>query len=404
MLVWSLAGLGLAALAVADRDRARRGAAGLVLVALGTLSLLIGAGTLDPGRLARIAMTAAVPPWFLEVSLSLVGLGLLIAIAGTRSWLVGAGALAVAFSLRLLLAGTSIARTGIALLLLAVTVGGLTLAAWAVRERLRRPATLQEEPRSPGRPFQVTVALGLIALISPWYWLTGAAAAAAFLVVLGLSLRRSQRVMAVSSALLVPAGLVVLAAVGAAPVARAGPAAGSVGAGHALLVAGLLLVPSAVGMAAWPCHRVGLAVGLAPAALALMDRIAVETVPLGLAWWLPAVFPVALVGVFRGLLASQGVAAAGSLGWLGLWIGTPASLLGALLLAATALAAPHTSHTRNGAQWAGSRILWASGGAGGVLVLWGGLTAQVAYSALLALLAAAALLQPRSVAASTGTA
>lgn len=404
MLVWSLAALGLAVLTAADPDRARRGAAGLVLVALGTLSLLIGAGTLDPGRLARIAMTAAVPPWFLEVSLSLGALGLLIATAATRSWLVGATALLVAFSLRLLVAGTSVARTGIALLLLAIAVGGLTLAARGVRARLRTPDPLQPDPHSPGWSFRATIAFGLLALIAPGSWLTAAAAAAAYLTATGLPVGRSQRVMAVMSALLVLGGLVVLVAVGQAPADRDGPAAGTVGAGHALVVAGLLLVPSAWALGAWPCHRLAPGVALAPAALALAGRFALETVPLGLAWWLPAVFPMALAGVLRGLLVWQAVAAAGSLAWLGLWIGTPASFLGALLLAATALAATLTARSRTWARWSGSRILWACGGAGGVLVLWGGLTAQVVYSALLALLVTAALLQPRGVAASPGTA
>lgn len=404
MLVWSLAALGLAVLTVADRDRAGRGAAGLVLVALGTLSLLIGAGTLDPGRLARVAMTAAVPPWFLEVSLALVGLGLLVSTAATRAGLVGAAALAVAFSLRLLVAGTSVPRIGTSLLLLAFAVGGLTLAARGVWGRLRTPDPLPPDPGSPGWPFRATIGFGLLALISPWSWLTAAAAAAAYLTATGLPLRRSRRALAVMSALLVLGGLVVLVAVGSAPADPAGPAAGSVGAGHALVVAGLLLVPSAAALGAWPCHRLAPGVALAPAALALVGRLALETVPLGLAWWLPAVFPVAIVGVLRGLLASQAVAAAGSLACLGLWIGTPASFLGALLLAATALSATVTAHTRTGARWAASRIFWASGGAGGVLVLWGGLTAQVVYSTLLALLAAAALLQPRSVAASPGPA
>jgi hypothetical protein len=310
----------------------------------------------------------------------------------------------VAVSLRPLIAGASIARAGVALLLLAVAVGSLALLAGSLRGRLWTGGPLGEA-RPAGRPRGFTLAAGVLALFSPWPWLTAAAAAAAFLTTLGLRQERPQRAMAVISAVLVLGGLVVLVAAGSGPVGPGAPATGSIGARHALVLAGLLLVPSAVALGAWPWHRLWPGAALAPAALALIGRFALETAPLGLAWWLPAVFPVAIVGVLRGLLASQAVAAAGSLAWLGLWIGTRVSLAGAVLLAAAALGATLASPAgERGVRWAGARLLWACGGAGGVLVLWGGLTAQVVYSVLLALLAAAALLQPRAVAASMGTA
>ena len=405
MLVGSLAALALAVLAATDRIRMRLGAAGLVLVALGALSLLVGAGTLDAERLSRVAMTAAVPPWFLETSLSFVGLGLLIAAAGTRSWLGAAAAVAVGVSLGPLLGGISLPRVGGVLLLLGAGIGGMALVAGGLRGRLSRAGTPlpRQEPATINLAAWAAFAAGLIAVASPWAWLTLGASVVAFTSVLGLPLRRPQRIVAGLSGLLVLGSLVALAAVAAPPADPGAPGAGYLGATRSLVIGGLLLLPSAVGLGIWPCPPLTPGWVLAPAAFALAGRFAPETVPLGLAWWLPAVFPVAIVGMVRGLLQGQGAAALGSIAWLGLWIGTPESRLGAGILVAISVVVPLAARVR-AAEWSSlvSRILWAGGGMGAVLVLWGGLTVEVVYSVLLAMLAAATLLSTRGVAAPEG--
>jgi hypothetical protein len=166
------------------------------------------------------------------------------------------------------------------------------------------------------------------------------------------------------------------------------------------VVAGLLLLPSAVALAVWPWHRLAPGLVLAPAALALVGRYAADSVPLGLAWWLPAVFPVALAGVGYALHRGHGAGVLGSASWVGLWIGTPGSRLGAALLAGAAMllavtpAAPVSRWQR-----AAGRIPMVAGGAGLVLVLHGGLSVQVVYTTLLALITAIGLMLPRDVAA-----
>ncbi|HEX9166104.1 MAG TPA: hypothetical protein VF862_09345, partial [Gemmatimonadales bacterium] len=197
--------------------------------------------------------------------------------------------------------------------------------------------------------------------------------------------------------------LVVLAAVATPPAGPGAPGTGYLGVTQSLAIGGLLLLPSAVALGVWPCPPLTPGWVLAPAAFALAGRFAPETVPLGFAWWLPAVFPVAIVGVALGLLQGRVAVALGSTAWLGLWIGTPESRLGAGILVVIATVAPLAGRVR-AVEWSGlvSRILWAGGGIGAVLVLWGGLTVEVVYSVLLAILAAATLLHPRGVAAPEG--
>jgi hypothetical protein len=403
LLIGLLTALAVALAVMADDRRAGRGAAGLVLAALAALSLLAGAGTLEPARLARIGMTAAVSPWFLEASLSLLVAGLLVAVEGSRSLLVGLVGAGVAGTLFPVLRAISLPRFGGLAFLFLVCLYGLALAARAVRQRLG-PVPSGEVP--PGaaaaaapRPATPAFLAGTVALLSPWAWLMFGASAAAFGGALALPLRRAQRLLVGLSGLMV---LGAGAAVAMGPRTVPDPAATSanlLSVSRSIVIAGLILLPSSVALAAWPWHRLAPGLVLAPAALALVGRYAAAAAPMGLIWWLPAVLPVALAGVFYALLRGVPIVVLMSFSWAGLWIGTPESRLGAAVLAGAGLSlALLPVSPKEGWRRVVARIFWVAGGVGMVLVLWGGLTVQVVYTAMLAILTAVGLLAPRGVA------
>ena len=404
MLIGLLVVLAVAVAATAEDARAGRGAAGLVIAALAALSLLTGAGSLDPARLARIGMTAAVRPWFLETCLALLGVGLVVALAGSRSWLAGLAGAGVAVSLLPVLRTISWPRAVVLLIPLGLCLYGLAFVAAAARRRLHLSAAVDAlppaAPSGTAPPANLAFLAAVAALLSPWAWLTFGASIVAFGSALALPLHRPQRLLVATSGLLVLAATVAMATGTGSPADPAAPSVGLLSASRSVVVAGLLLLPSAVALAAWPWHRLAPGLVLAPVALALVGRYAAEAAPLGLAWWLPAVFPLALAGVLYSLLRGHHAGILTGSSWVGLWIGTPVSVPGAALLAGAAIllaALPQGA----GREWTrvASRVLWAAGGAGLLLVLWGGLTVQVVYTALLALVTTVGLMVPRDVAA-----
>jgi hypothetical protein len=395
VLAWSLAGLAAVLVAATDRDRIARGAAGLVIVAIGVTGLQVGAGTIDPVRLGRVAITAAVPPWFLETNLALIGYGALVAVVGSRQWLVGAAAATVPLALAPLLPVASLPRTGAVLVLLGVVSAVLVIPLGLLRRRFdgAAPARLAARPPA-GVSEWVAFLAGVAALVSPWIWVSLAGSMTAWLVALRREASRPARLALGAGALLL-AAVMAIWCLSDPPASPEAPASELLSGRFALVAAGALLLPSALGLGAWPCHRLAPGLLLVPGALALAGRFGAEVLPLGLAWWLPVVFPIVILGVVRGLLANEWLAAAGSLAWVGLWMGSPWGRAGAAIVlgAGWLLAFPRTS-----TGWSG-RILLAAAGVGGCMVLLGGLGGEVVYAVLLGALSAAALATTRRVAA-----
>lgn len=160
------------------------------------------------------------------------------------------------------------------------------------------------------------------------------------------------------------------------------------------LVVGLLLVGAAGLTGLWPLHSMASGHILAPVAAVLIGRVAARAAPAGVEYWQRIALPLLIVGAWHGL-ARRGMATVlVAAGMFGLWTGTRAGSIGGALLVAAAVV-PVASDTlstriRDLPRWthaAGVTIL----GWGGYGVAEGGLAVEVAWTTLLGLTIAGAL-------------
>jgi hypothetical protein len=195
---------------------------------------------------------------------------------------------------------------------------------------------------------------------------------------------RVRLTLAAALILLAGAGYLVATIIGSSPSSYEALRDGPIGDPAARLLV-LLIAPAAmVYLYRW---------ALMPAGAALLGRVAASLLHTGLMAWQPLGMPVALAGAGLGIWLRGTEVVALSLGSYGLWSGNPRGWLGGAMLLLAAFLHSLTPGTGYAARLeSGARGL---AGAGLLLVVAGGLLAQVGYSVLLAVSAAALLMVHR---------
>ena len=339
-LIGVIAALGLIAGLFISPERYRRIAGALVLAGLGAGSLRAGLGSDRLGDLRRLlAGSVGDERQFLLVGLSLVALG------------------------------------GLAALVLALVPAGPA------------PATVPPAPvrRQPAE--WLLVVAGLLALASPSLPVTLGLAILAGGIDLLLPGRSTRVRLALIPAviLLASASYLIATIVGPAPSTYGSLRDGPIGDPAARLLV-LLIAPAAlVYLFRW---------SLMPAGAALLGRVAGSVLAAGLPAWQPLGMPLALAAAGLGAWLRRPDVVALSLGSYGLWSGNIRGWLGGALLLVAAFLHSLTA----GAGHAGllERAARGIAAAGLMLIVAGGLLAQVGYSVLLAVSAAALLIVRQS--------
>ena len=338
-LIGVIAALALAAGLFTSPERHRRIAGALVLAALGAGSLRAGLGTDRLPDLFRLLKAPAGD----EREFLLVGLGL-------------------------------------------VAIGGLAaLAMGLIRPRSERPI----EPASGVRRLPAEWLLlfaGFLALVSPWLALTlGVSVLAGGIDLLGPGRPAPVRLALVFALiLLASAGYLVATIVGPTSSSYAALRDGPIGDPAARLLVLLIFPAALIYLYRW---------SLMPAGAALLGRVAGSVLPAGLIAWQPLGMPLALAGAGIGVWLRRPEVVALSLGSYGLWSGTAPGWVGGTLLLLAAFV--HSVITRGNSSDRLDRMARGMGAAGLMLIVAGGLLAQVGYSVLLAVSAAALLIVRR---------
>lgn len=299
--------------------------------------------------------------------------GLMVAAIGAGSLVAGAGSDHIGLLLVMLQSEGSarlwFIRVGLGLVAAGLLLGGILAA--------RSPAA--QPPLDPPRPYRapelLQLALGTLALASPW---VNAALALAFLAgavaLLSPDQSHAARLRAGVGLLGLGIGAALLATIiGPMPPTYAALRDGPIGDPAARLAMVLLAVPGLLfaGFTA-----------LAPAGAALVGRIGVSLLPAGLEFWQALAMPIALiwavVAVWR--RADLGpVLAASAYGW---WTGTPAGVAGAALVLAAVPLPQLLAGARLGV--APGRLPTALIAAGLPAIIAAGMGAQVVYTMVLA--------------------
>lgn len=327
-LIGWIAGSAALAAWILPPQRHQRCLAGLVLAAVGAGSLRAGLGT------DRLDLLPGSPEdsWFLKVGAGLVVAGVAAAIL-------------------------------LALAPIRVPTG-------------RAPATVVRQ-----RPADSAALLaGVTALLVPW---VPAALGLAFLAgAVGLLSRgRSLHIRLVIGAGVVLLGVatwLLATIIGPLPSTYRSLHDGPIGDPAARLLVLLIGAATTLWLVHWP---------LLPAVAAVLGRVAGSLLPAGILLWQPLAMPLTLVIAAAGLVSRRRLVTAAALGSFGLWTATPPGWIGAgCFLAAALLSAwfpPGKALVR--------RTVWSFAGAGLMLIIAAGLTAEVAYTILLAGAAATVL-------------
>jgi hypothetical protein len=262
-----------------------------------------------------------------------------------------------------------------------LVVAGVAAAILSALAPIRIPTGREPAAAVRQRPADSAALLaGLTALLVPW---VPAALGLAFLAgTMGLlSPGRSLRVRLVIGAGVVLLGVatwLLATIIGPLPSTYRSLHDGPIGDPAARLLVLLIGAATMLWLGHWP---------LLPAVAAVLGRVAGSLLPAGILLWQPLAMPLTLVLAGAGLVGRRPLMTAAALGSFGLWSATWPGWIGAGCFIAAALLAA----TVPIATALAPRAVWSLAGAGLMLIIAAGLTAEVAYTILLAGAAATVL-------------